>query len=114
MSPEYSFKRRDSSKNKITYLPSNKQQFDIIHEWAQDLIDQGYLPSLDSIGPVLSFISQVCGECFKETGLMSKTRSKNTPYDEFFCTKCEKHSNRHSNSAQVGAILLQNQIQNRY
>ncbi|MHA1105115.1 MAG: hypothetical protein ACTSPN_05265 [Promethearchaeota archaeon] len=43
---------------------------------------------------------------------LNKIRSRDTPYDEFLCTKCRKYSNRYSNSAQVRGILLQNYIIN--
>ena len=41
------------------------------------------------------------------TDKMSKTQRKSIPYNEFYCTQCGKQSNRHSNAAQVNAILLQ-------
>jgi hypothetical protein len=108
-----------STKNKrgalaraITYLPKRKELFDIFSMWAEDLVAQGYLPALEDAIPVSSYTSQICGRCFKSTGKMNKTLSNKVSYDEFLCTVCGKHSNRHSNSAQVSAIMLQNHVQN--
>jgi hypothetical protein len=95
----------------ITYLPKRNELFNLINEWAQDLVSQDYFPELEDIVPVSPYTSQVCGRCFKSTGKMSRTLSKGIPYDEFLCTVCGKHSNRHSNSAQVSAISLWNLIQ---
>ena len=52
----------------------------------------------------------MCGECFKKTDKMSRTRMKGIPYDEFHCTQCGKQSNRHSNAAQTASILLQKKL----
>jgi len=108
-----------STKNKrgalaraITYLPKRREQFNIFNMWAEDLVAQGYLPALEDVIPVSSYTSQICGRCFKSTGKMNKTLSNKVSYDEFLCTVCGKHSNRHSNSAQVSAIMLQNHVQN--
>ena len=104
--------KRGALARAITYLPKRKELFDIISMWAEDLMAQGHLHMLKDIIPVSSYTGQICGRCFKTTGKMSRTLSKGIPYDDFLCTVCGKHSNRHSNSAQVGAILLQNQVQN--
>lgn len=104
--------KRGALANAITYLPKNKELFELIGEWAQDLIEQGHLPFLNDIVPVSPYTSQVCGHCFNTTGKMNKTLSKGIPYNDFLCTACGKSSNRHSNAAQVSAILLQNHIQN--
>lgn len=96
----------------ITYLPKRKELFDIINIWAKDLVAQGHLTELENIIPVSSYTSQICGRCFKSTGKTNRTLSNKVSYDEFLCTLCGKHSNRHSNSAQVSAIMLQNHVQN--
>ncbi|MHA1150468.1 MAG: hypothetical protein ACTSR8_19800 [Promethearchaeota archaeon] len=43
--------------------------------------------------------------------MASKTLRQGIPYDEFECTECNKHSNRHSNAAHVSALQLQHHIQ---
>jgi hypothetical protein len=94
----------------ITYLPKSRTQFTLFTEWAADLLEQGYLQNYEATIPVSPFNSQVCGHCFKQTGRREKTRMKGIPYDDFRCNSCGKSSNRHSNSAQVSALLCQNQV----
>jgi len=76
-----------------------------------------YLPHHETSIPVSPYNSQTCAECFRQTGKQERSRVKDIPYDEFSCNKCGRNShndpvvNRHSNSARVSAILLQNQVQ---
>lgn len=95
----------------ITYLPKGKNQFELFTEWAKDLANQGYLQAYKATIPVSPFNSHVCGACFKQTGKRARTRVKGIPYDAFQCRECGKASNRHSNSAQVSALLCQYQVQ---
>ncbi len=91
----------------ITYLPKQKAHFDIFRQWAEDLKRQDFLPNYEDTTPVSSFTSQVCAFCFQQTGTITKTLVKGLPYDQFRCKKCGKTSNRHSNSAQTSALLLE-------
>jgi len=100
----------------ITYLPKQKALFEEFRQWALDLSDQGLLPRYQGTTPVSPFNSQTCGHCFQQTGKQKKTKVKNIPYDEFQCNNCgrstkhESKLHRHSNSARVSALLLQNRL----
>jgi len=91
----------------ITYLPKQKAQFEICKQWAEDLKTQELLPSYKDIIPVSSFTSQICAHCFQKTGEFKKTLVKGLAYDIFQCKQCNNSSNRHSNAAQVSALLVE-------
>jgi hypothetical protein len=91
----------------ITYLPKQKAQFELCKQWAEDLRTQQLLNNYKDIIPVSSFTSQICAHCFKNTGKLKKTLVKGLDYDIFQCKECSKTSNRHSNAAQVSALLLE-------
>ena len=94
----------------ITYLPKQKAQFDICRQWAQDLKEQERLVSYKDTIPISPFTSQICAHCVQKTGKMKKTLMKGIAYNKFQCKVCKKTSNRHSNAAQVSAILLEKLI----
>jgi len=94
----------------ITYMPKQKELYDIFESWAMDLKKQGYLSNYIKTEVVSPFTSQVCGECYKRTGEMRRTLKKGLPYDEFECEVCGKLSDRHSNAAHVSALLLKHQV----
>ena len=100
----------------ITYLPKRKNLYDEFRQWANDLKAQGILPHYETTIPVSPYNSQTCAECFQQTGKQERSRVKEIPYDAFSCKRCGRGSqsdpaiNRHSNSARVSAILLQNHV----
>lgn len=94
----------------ITNLPKRKQLYDDFLQWADDLKHQGILPNYEDTIVVSPYTSQICSECFKTTGRAARTLRKGIPWDEFECTICGKHSNRHSNAAHVSALQLQHNI----
>ncbi|TXT67062.1 MAG: hypothetical protein BAJALOKI1v1_190005 [Promethearchaeota archaeon] len=97
----------------ITYLPKRKELFAEIRQWAEDLWEQGILPHYEELVPIGPFHSQICAHCFQKTGVKRQTRQKTIPYDEFRCTECERGTHadalitRHSNSARMSALVLQ-------
>lgn len=100
----------------ITYLPTRKALFEEFRQWAQNLSDQELLPHYQDTIPVSPFNSQVCAHCLQRTGEQKKTKVKNIPYDEFQCRSCGRSTqhdrtiHRHSNSARVAALLLQDSL----
>lgn len=108
--------KRGALAQAITYLPKRKVLYDEFRHWASDLKVQGFLPHYEATIPVSPYNSQACSECFQQTGKQERSRVKGIPYDEFSCKKCGRNSqndpvvNRHSNSARVSAILLQNHV----
>ena len=108
--------KRGALAQAITYLPKRKVLYDEFRRWASDLKVQGFLPHLEATVPVSPYNSQTCAECFQQTGKQEHSRVKDIPYDAFSCKRCGRNSqndpiiNRHSNSARVSAILLQNHV----
>ncbi|TXT54456.1 MAG: hypothetical protein BAJALOKI1v1_2170010 [Promethearchaeota archaeon] len=105
--------KRSTLAQAITYLPKRKELFSEVRQWAEDLREQGILPHYEALVPVSPFHSQICAHCFQKTGTQKRTRQKNIPYDEFRCTDCKRGTHadaaltRHSNSARVSALVLQ-------
>ena len=108
--------KRGALAQAITYLPKRKVLYDEFRHWASDLKVQGFLPHHEATIPVSPYNSQACSECFQQTGKQEHSRVKDIPYDAFSCKRCGRNSqndpiiNRHSNSARVSAILLQNHV----
>ncbi|TFG12848.1 MAG: hypothetical protein EU535_05720 [Promethearchaeota archaeon] len=94
----------------ITYMPNRKHLFDEFVIWAQDLKEQGLLPHYQLTEPVSPFTSRVCAECFQKTGKMRRSLKPNTSYHNVTCSICGWKGDRHSNSARVSALLLQNRL----
>jgi hypothetical protein len=100
----------------ITYLPKEKRLFTEFKQWVGDLKQQGFLPSYIDTIPVHPFTSQVCAECFQTTGEQARSRKKGICYHEFTCEICGRSTqenpviHRHSNSARINALLVQQQV----
>ena len=100
----------------ITYLPKQKRLFIEFKQWAGDLRQQGLLPSYIDTIPVHPFTSQVCAECFQTMGEQARSRKKGICYHEFTCEICGRSTqenpviHRHSNSARMNALLVQQQV----
>ncbi|MFX1295513.1 MAG: hypothetical protein ACFFD2_11780 [Promethearchaeota archaeon] len=103
--------KRGQLPTEITYMPLQKGLFECFTEWAADLHAQGALPQYRETQVVFPYTSQVCSEHLAQGRGMKQTRAKNIPYHAFICTdpSCGYHGGRHSNSARVGALLLQQQ-----
>ncbi len=97
----------------ITYMLLQKGSYECFTEWAADLQAQGALPHYQETQVVSPYTSQVCSEHLARGRGMKQTRAKNIPYHDFVCTdpRCGYHGGRHSNSARVGALLLQAQVE---
>ncbi|MBA7625724.1 hypothetical protein ES703_33156 [subsurface metagenome] len=100
----------------ITYLPKRKALYNEFKQWAEDLKQQGFLTHYKDTIPMSPFNSQVCASCFQQSGEAKRTRVNDIPYDAFQCKICGRDTrgdpkiNRHSNSARVSALLLQNHL----
>jgi hypothetical protein len=105
--------KRGQLPTEITYMPLRKGLYEGFIEWAADLQAQGYLPKYQETRVVSPYTSQVCSEHLARGQGMKRSRAKNTPYHDFVCTdpSCAYHGSRHSNSARVGALLLQKQVE---
>lgn len=105
--------KRGQLPTEITYMPLQKGLYECFTEWAADLHTQGALPHYQETQVVSPYTSQVCSEHLARGQGMKRTRAKTTPYHDFVCTdpRCGYHGGRHSNSARVGALLLQQQVE---
>ena len=96
----------------ITYMPLRQELFYEFSDWAKDLQEEGFLKNFDEIVFIPPVSSDYCSEHVKNGLGLKKTRDKSAPYHEFRCTDpaCGYISDRHSNAARVGAIMLSNLI----
>ena len=97
----------------ITYLPKEKDLYELYLEWISDLKEQGLLLNYKETRVITPYTSQACSECYAQGRGLRKTRAKNIAYNEFKCTDpdCYYVGNRHSNSARMSALLLKHQIE---
>ena len=102
--------KRGTLASAITCLPARKGLYERCLSWATDLKKQGFLPVFEQLIPISPFTSQACGPCFLATGKMKRTRKANIPYNAHECLKCGIRGNRHSNSAQVSALLVKKHV----
>ena len=99
----------------ITLMPKNKDQFNYITTWANDLKNAGFLERFVRMLPVSPYTSEYCASCYLRTGGLKKSRKKGISYHEFECTDLDCSSprslSRHHNASNMACIFLKNTVE---